>query len=442
MGLDRRILWRVALALTACVSLVGMEAATGAGRSARAFDDAEDCQEAVPAAASVAGVLDDGRELVLDVHLLLDGVSEARAQEVMKKAQQAYRPLAITLKWTTQIVDVPAQRREPVSPLSTTNVPTSDADYLTARAKAAVQGRPPGDSDVVYLLTSDNITGTVAGVADCIGGIRYPNRSFAIGEESPDGQRPLPVWCCTMSTAKVAAHEIAHLLGAHHHYANCVEGAPTAVGDMHAGTCTLMFNDVGLVNLHFSAVEAAVVRGHVLRFVDEGDANPPPIGPTPPPSSSPTPSASPSPSSTPAPTPAPPSPTPEPTSEPTSQPSATPSPPAPSPEPTPTTEPVAYTRSVTLDLRRHLVGRGDVDAGSAEGCSDSVPVVVERRTGGKWLAVATTTTAADGTFELRLPDRRGRYRALTPQLDVDDGDDRYTCAIAASAPQRHSHRNG
>ena len=437
---------RALAALLACalLGLVDAGAAPGApGVPSRAFDDAEECTEAVPAAASVAGVIDDGREIVLDVHLLLDGVSQDRGEAVVRKAQEAFRPLRITLRPTFQEVSFPAQRMAVESITGQgAPVPTSDSSYLFQRSKEAVGGTRPADADVVYLLTSDHITGSVAGVADCIGGVRYPNRAFAIGEEEPDGPPHTLALCCTWATAKIAAHEIAHLLGAHHHYANCVEGTPAAVADRHLGTCTMMFNDVGLVNLQFSTLEAAIVRGHALKFADRPPSEGSPPEATPAPTASPTPA----PSASPAPTPPPsasPTPAPPPTSEPTPEPTPTPAPPptaSPEPTPSPEPEPATVLRGVAVELSKHLVVRGRVDAGSVTSCSGSVRLIVERRKLGEWRLVGEATTASDGSFRIRLPDRNGRYRAVAPEVTVDDGSETYECSIAASTPQRHRHR--
>ena len=68
-------------------------------------------------------------------------------------------------------------------------------------------------------------------------------------------------------TAVVAAHEIGHLMGAHHHYANCVEGiAPDELLGLELTPCTLMFNAVNPASLRFSAVNGPVVRGHAVDF--------------------------------------------------------------------------------------------------------------------------------------------------------------------------------
>ncbi len=67
----------------------------------------------------------------------------------------------------------------------------------------------------------------MAGVAYCIGGVRYADTAFAIGE----GSSP---WETTLDdktfSAKIAAHEIGHVMGAHHHYGNCVEGDRSTEG--------------------------------------------------------------------------------------------------------------------------------------------------------------------------------------------------------------------
>ena len=62
-------------------------------------------------------------------------------------------------------------------------------------------------------------------------------------------------------TAKVFAHEIGHLMGAHHHYANCDEGIASDA-DEFATPCSLMFNDVGLSFARLQRVNQLAVRGH------------------------------------------------------------------------------------------------------------------------------------------------------------------------------------
>ena len=134
------------------------------------------------------------------------------------------------------------------------------------QGKALFGGARPAGSDVVLVLTSKNIEADgaeqVVGMADCIGGVAFAENAFAVSEVQAEDAVPFgPVTLFSDLWAKVAAHEIGHLLGAHHHYANCVEGnTDIATGD--GSPCTLMINDVGLASLGFSTLNGTVVRGH------------------------------------------------------------------------------------------------------------------------------------------------------------------------------------
>lgn len=370
---------RALKSLLLCVSLLVagnltfLSAGAAAPTQTRFDDEAEECLEAVPAAASVSGVTDHGREVFLDVHLVLDEVPRERAAQVMEQAQHAYSPLGITLRTTYQMVSFPPQKMARDFELSEP-VPASERKYLFDRTKEAVGGERLPHSDLVYLLTNDAILGA-AGIADCIGGVRYPPRAFAIGEEQEDlDSEPI---CCTLATAKIAAHELAHLLGAHHHYANCAEGAVEKPNDTHLGTCTMMFNDVGLVNLRFSVVEGAVVRGHAVEFADE-------------------------------------------TPERVSAAAGT------------------HARSLTLKLSRHRGVTGRLDAENGVACSGEVPVSLERRDKDGWVRTETTVTGSDGSFAFNVPHEPGRYRAIAQEFGGgDEGKNLYTCTAASSAPITH-----
>jgi hypothetical protein len=206
-----------------------------------------ECTELVPAA--IAPPSSERRTLVARV--LLDGVDAGQAAGYTAQGARAYDGVGIDL-----VVDA----YEPVS------FSGDDADGLIQQSKAHFGGaRPPG-TDVVYTLTSEDIQvggqTAVAGLADCIGGVAFPDRAFAVGEVlDPDGLNPLGATFTANLTAKVFAHEVGHLMGGHHHYANCAEGIPSDPNEV--GTpCTLMFNDVGLASLAFSTMNTLVVRGH------------------------------------------------------------------------------------------------------------------------------------------------------------------------------------
>ncbi|HWC13486.1 MAG TPA: hypothetical protein VG929_02685 [Actinomycetota bacterium] len=154
--------------------------------------------------------------------------------------------------------------------------------------------------------------------------------------------------------------------------------------------------------------------------------------PEPTPSSSATPSATPSPSSTPTPAPSSSEPTPDPT------PSSTPSP-TPTAQQTPSsydTGAEVHDRAVRLRLRRHLVAVGSVVALDDSGeCYSSVRVEISKRKHGRWTMVTAVRTATDGTYRVRIADRRGKYRALVRRFTSGTE----TCGHAVSATRRHRH---
>ena len=204
-----------------------------------------ECLQLVPAAISL-----QGNPTALDVRVLLDGVGTTRGQQVLEAARQSYAPLGIALRPTFQTVTFGG----------------NDASSLIAQSKALFGGQRPAGTDVVYTLTSKNLAdggnAAVAGLADCIGGVAFPSRAFAVGENFTQDQGRLLglVPLAGNLSAKVMAHEIGHLMGGHHHYANCVEGLLTEPSE--TSPCTLMFNDIGLTSFNFSAVNSLVVRGH------------------------------------------------------------------------------------------------------------------------------------------------------------------------------------
>ena len=221
--------------------------------TAQLFDEitGEDCLQLVPGSFSV-----DSDPRSLQIAVLLDGVSEAEGRATLAGAQQAYTALGISLAAT-------------YSPVSFDAVA---ANELIAAAKTHFGGSRPANTDLVYLLTTTDINeDSVAGFADCIGGIRFADRAFAIGEYS-DEDNSTNLGLIELSVeipAKIMAHELGHLLGGHHHQANCSESAllPGNSG------CTLMINDVGLASFGFSTLNGAVSRGAVEAFAMDSSAS-------------------------------------------------------------------------------------------------------------------------------------------------------------------------
>lgn len=222
----------------------------------------QDCNEFVPAAVAV----DTGQPIELSVMMLLDGTDAAVAKELMARAAQSYaqRNIQLVLK-----------RTRAVSFTSTTS------SGLIEESKAFLGGVRPNGIDIVGTLTNKTMQAfaagfTVVGQADCIGGIRYPDRSFFVATDIRSIEDPQTGTSGTLNqlgfnpnvaaAAEVLSHEMGHLMGAHHHYANCVEGNLSSDGPNDLSPCTLMFNSVNFASLSFGTAEGVVVRGHAAAF--------------------------------------------------------------------------------------------------------------------------------------------------------------------------------
>lgn len=189
----------------------------------------------------------------LRLRILLDGTTKAQATTAVAAMRKAYEQLDIEI--------VPSYRK-----VSFTG---TDAKALLEQAKAHYGGKTPRGVDIVYTLTDKDIEGgfpagkNVAGLADCIGGIRFPDRAFAVGEADsprPDSAKLLPPVLPPLAdgTGKTMAHEVGHLLGAHHHYAS-----PEGMSGHGTELFTLMGPSLSIITLRFSTVNSAMVRGHM-----------------------------------------------------------------------------------------------------------------------------------------------------------------------------------
>lgn len=227
-------------------------------------DTVRECLELVPENIQLP-ILDSGQKVELAVYLLLDGTSATVAQQVMARAAESYRPLNINLV---------------LKGTKTVAYDTLVSDQLIAAAKTTMGGKPPKGIDLVGVFTNKGMqaatggAGTVVGQADCIGGIRWDDTSFFVVSDIRDIENPTTGTTGTLNsmglnpnvdaTAEVMAHEIGHLMGAHHHYSNCVEGNLTSAGPSDVSPCTLMFPAVNFASLNFAALEGATVRGHAV----------------------------------------------------------------------------------------------------------------------------------------------------------------------------------
>jgi hypothetical protein len=102
------------------------------------------------------------------------------------------------------------------------------------------------------------------------------------------------------------------------------------------------------------------------------------------------------------------------------------------------TGPVRHERTITLDLRKHLVARGLVTVNDGfSDCASNVPVKIQRFRDGRWRTVDTTQTDPAGLYRERIPDRVGLYRAVAVRVEKNGGAD--VCARDRSPRERHTH---
>jgi hypothetical protein len=310
----------------------------------------------------------------LRVHVLAVQTPPDIAAQIMALVKTVYEPLAIRVIPTIEVVDL----QVPIPPDTSATAPVLSSSHSQAFIDASKEyfgGTRPPTADVVYAMLGGELASAVAGQADCVGGIAQDDAAFSVGEATWEDDYEIH------RSAGIAGHEIAHLLAAHHHFANCAEGNPDdAVA--YFKPCTLMINDVGLLSLKFSTLEGAVVRRWALDY----------LGPDKKPDPDPAPE------------------------------------PDPQPEPEPEHDPETFSRSVALE---HGDGslNGTVDSEpDADFCTQDVPVKLQRKRDGKWRTIAAATTDHLSSFTFPVT-RAGTYRAKASLVEFDDGD---ICSAALS----------
>lgn len=218
-------------------------------------DDLTTCLAPIPDAIGLPPILDLGQTVSLDVAVLLDGVDAGLGNLIMTRAAESYAPLGVTLN---------------VTELETVSFQGTEGAALIQQAKDHYGGARPAGSDLVYVLSSKDLTSdgdtSLAGLADCIGGVRFDDRAFAVGEAVGIEEAAIGPFLLEVDAhPEIAAHELGHLMGAHHHYANCVEGVLQGEPN-DLSPCSLMFNFVDFQSLNFALLNTTVVRGHAVEF--------------------------------------------------------------------------------------------------------------------------------------------------------------------------------
>jgi hypothetical protein len=203
--------------------------------------------------------------VTLGVLVLLDGIRLPKAKALVSRAQASYRPLNIRLAATFETVVIRPDGK------AADGQPTAGKDYLLANMRR-IRPTLPAGIDVVHLLTAKDIVETtnpnregtdeLAGYSACVGGIRYAGQQYSMSEAKfryASQNDPKDDF-----SSIAMAHEIAHLLGAQHHYGNCVEGRTHSPGGF--GSCTVMFPVAALDSARFGSLESRVIRGYAEAY--------------------------------------------------------------------------------------------------------------------------------------------------------------------------------
>ena len=212
----------------------------------RGWDRDADCElfepEVVPPVPA-----DMSKKLKLSVLVLAPPPLVAEVRKEMSVLVSDYAKLNIAVRLSVAPANLPSD---------------ADPDHMFAFMRKRYGGERPRGADVVY-AASDYFAG---GVADCIGGVRFAERAFAMGQVHYTAQGvPVPA-NGGVKAGHIAAHEIGHLLGAAHHFSNCAEAQPAGVQEGEAPPCTLM-SPAGMTSSgQWSALEAAYVRYYVEHF--------------------------------------------------------------------------------------------------------------------------------------------------------------------------------
>jgi hypothetical protein len=192
--------------------------------------------------------------LSMEVRVLAQSGDKAKAKELFKSTADAFSRVGVKIKARFQEVDTPAAWGDG----SGTAGP--DQRAILSFMKGIFGGERPPGVDLVYFMTRH----WAGGFADCIGGVRYPDRAFAFGsiEYRIEGVVPAP----TADEGVIAAHEIGHLLGAHHHYSNCAEALPSVAYRADVNPCTTMSPFAATASRTFGLVERSFIRSYVREF--------------------------------------------------------------------------------------------------------------------------------------------------------------------------------
>jgi hypothetical protein len=244
---------RIGLSLVVALGLQAPALARPVTEPARIDRGAPDCTQ-IPPEVTPPLATDTSVALPLEVRVMAEAPDLATVKEQIAVTRDVFARIGIRMKARYDLVTVPEGWN--VDELGSGPSQTEILEFMKDHYRGQ---RPPG-VDVVYFMTHY----WAGGFADCIGGVAFPDRAFALGslDYAVEGVVPAP----TADEGVIAAHEIGHLLGAHHHYSNCSEALPSGATRGEVGPCTTMSPLAATASRTFGLLERSYVRYYAEEF--------------------------------------------------------------------------------------------------------------------------------------------------------------------------------
>ena len=237
------------------IALLLAPAAAGASGGQPVIDaDPAECTSALTPEEMPAFDLTTDPRLDLDVRILAESRDLRTAKQHMRTTVAAYDRIGIEVDATYDSIEVPEEWNN-----APELFPDRPAEDLWKLIKNHYNGVRPKGVDLVYYFT--RYWG--GGMADCIGGVRYPDTAFAFGsiDYAIESTVPAP----HVDEGVIAAHELGHLLGAHHHYSDCA-AAPVGATYGWAAVCTTMSPLATTASPVFGTLEQSFVRHYTEKY--------------------------------------------------------------------------------------------------------------------------------------------------------------------------------
>ena len=241
-------------AVLTSITAAAPPAAAGLLREPAVIDRAEpDCTQ-IPPEVTPPVAVETTPVLPLEVRVMYEAGDLPVVKEYMGVARDTYSRIGVKLKLRYDEIDPPDEWN-----VDTIGAGPSQPEIFEVMKDYYGGERPPG-VDLVYFMTRY----WAGGFADCIGGVRFADRAFAFGsiDYAIEGAVPSP----SADEGVIAAHELGHLLGAHHHYSNCTEALPSGATRGDTNPCTTMSPLAGTASSTFGLLERSYVRYYVERY--------------------------------------------------------------------------------------------------------------------------------------------------------------------------------